>query len=131
MKALSIRQPWAWFILHGGKDIENRTWNTNFRGEFLIHASSGMSKREWHNACTYALMSGWKGALPGANDLERGGVVGIARLVDVLPPTKGDIAAPRMWKEAACYGFVLTDVRTLPFVPLKGALGFFDVEWPR
>lgn len=26
--ALSIRQPWAWAILHAGKDIENRDWHT-------------------------------------------------------------------------------------------------------
>lgn len=26
MKALSIRQPWAWLIANGHKDIENRTW---------------------------------------------------------------------------------------------------------
>lgn len=24
--ALSVRQPWAWAIIHAGKDIENRTW---------------------------------------------------------------------------------------------------------
>lgn len=24
MKAISVRQPWAWLIIHGGKDIENR-----------------------------------------------------------------------------------------------------------
>ena len=23
--ALSVRQPWAWAIIHGGKDVENRT----------------------------------------------------------------------------------------------------------
>ena len=38
MPALSIRQPWAWAILHAGKDIENRSWRTAFRGEVLIHA---------------------------------------------------------------------------------------------
>jgi hypothetical protein len=38
MKALSIRQPWAWLIVHGHKDIENRTWTTTFRGRFLVHA---------------------------------------------------------------------------------------------
>jgi len=38
MRALSIRQPWAWAILHG-KDVENRTWVTRVTGEFLIHAS--------------------------------------------------------------------------------------------
>jgi hypothetical protein len=39
-RALSIRGPWWWFILHGGKTIENRNWNTNFRGPFLVHAST-------------------------------------------------------------------------------------------
>ena len=39
MKALSIKQPYAELILQGKKKIELRKWNTNFRGEFLIHAS--------------------------------------------------------------------------------------------
>lgn len=39
MKALSIKQPWASLIAHGIKDIENRTWKTNFRGKIYIHAS--------------------------------------------------------------------------------------------
>jgi len=39
MKALSIKQPWASLIAHGIKDIENRTWKTNFRGRIFIHAS--------------------------------------------------------------------------------------------
>lgn len=40
MKALSIKQPWAYLIACGLKDIENRTWKTNFRGRIYIHASS-------------------------------------------------------------------------------------------
>lgn len=39
MKALSIKQPWASLIAHGIKNIENRTWKTNFRGRIYIHAS--------------------------------------------------------------------------------------------
>ncbi|WP_324069845.1 MAG: ASCH domain-containing protein [Flavobacterium sp.] len=39
MKALSIKQPWASLIAHGIKDIENRSWKTNFRGRIYIHAS--------------------------------------------------------------------------------------------
>src|SRR3989338_5348964 len=39
MKTLSIKQPYAELILQGKKTIELRKWNTNFRGEFLIHAS--------------------------------------------------------------------------------------------
>jgi hypothetical protein len=46
MRALSIRQPWAWAILHAGKDIENRDWKPGnparrFRGSFLIHGRDG------------------------------------------------------------------------------------------
>lgn len=40
MKALTIKQPWASLIAHGIKDIENRTWKTNFRGRIFIHASA-------------------------------------------------------------------------------------------
>ncbi len=40
MKALSIKQPWASLIVEGIKDVENRTWRTNFRGRIYVHASS-------------------------------------------------------------------------------------------
>ena len=26
VKALTIRQPWAWATIYGGKDLENRRW---------------------------------------------------------------------------------------------------------
>jgi ASCH domain-containing protein len=38
MPALSIRQPWAWAICAGCKDVENRSWNTKHRGPFVVHA---------------------------------------------------------------------------------------------
>ena len=38
VRALSIRQPWAWLIIHAGKDIENRIHNTRHRGPLYIHA---------------------------------------------------------------------------------------------
>jgi hypothetical protein len=46
MKALSIRQPWAWAIICAGKNIENRTRRTNFRGTIAVHASA-KPRREW------------------------------------------------------------------------------------
>ncbi len=39
MKALTVKQPWAGLIIAGGKDIENRTWRTSYRGRVLIHAA--------------------------------------------------------------------------------------------
>ncbi len=38
MQALSVRQPWAWLIVAGYKDVENRGWATKYRGRILIHA---------------------------------------------------------------------------------------------
>lgn len=40
MKAISIKQPFASLIAYGIKDIENRTWKTNYRGKVYIHASA-------------------------------------------------------------------------------------------
>jgi hypothetical protein len=39
-RALTLKQPWAAAILWGGKDVENRSWPTRFRGEVHIHAGS-------------------------------------------------------------------------------------------
>ena len=44
LKAPSIRQPWAWLIVNGYKDIENRDWTTNFRGRVYVH--TGVSKSD-------------------------------------------------------------------------------------
>lgn len=48
MKALSIKQPWASLIAHGIKDVENRTWKTNFRGRIYIHSTKDVIY--WKNA---------------------------------------------------------------------------------
>ena len=39
MKTLSIRQPFASLVCRGIKTIENRSWDTKYRGKLLIHAS--------------------------------------------------------------------------------------------
>ena len=36
IKILSVRQPWAWLICSRIKDVENRTWKTNYRGRLSI-----------------------------------------------------------------------------------------------
>jgi hypothetical protein len=41
MRALTVQQPWAWAIVHGGKDVENRTQAWGYRGPLAIHAGSG------------------------------------------------------------------------------------------
>lgn len=123
MLALSIRQPWVWAILSCHKDIENRTWPTRFRGEFLIHASKGMTKGEYQAFVMFyehEINEGppYPPPCPPMAQLQRGGIVGKARLVDCVQ------SHPSPWFQGP-FGFVLADVQPLPFVECKGDLGFF------
>jgi hypothetical protein len=121
--ALSIRQPWAWLILNGGKDIENRTWRTNFRGRVLVHASKGMTNMEWEDAFDLALHIDPAIAyrIPRmADELMRGGIVGEVEIVDCVSQSDS------RWFGGPC-GFVLRNAKPLPFTPCRGALGFFNL----
>lgn len=124
MKALSIRQPWAWLIVNGFKPIENRTWATRYRGEFLIHASKGMARGEYEDVVDTLLtdprLYDAARALPAFEALARGGIVGSAELVDCISSSESP------WFFGSV-GFVLANAKPLPFRPLKGALGFFEV----
>ena len=44
MKTISVKQPWAYLICSGIKDIENRKWKTNYRGKVLIHSPIDVDK---------------------------------------------------------------------------------------
>lgn len=132
MKVLSLRQPWAWMVVHGGKNIENRRWNTRFRGEFLIHAAKGMTRDEYDDAVYFARQVDDALVVPAKADLHFGGLVGVARLVDVIPP-HDSASLPALaetcehaWHMPAQYGFVLENIYALQFTPLRGELGFFN-----
>jgi hypothetical protein len=43
LRALSIRQPWAWLIVNGVKDIENRSFRTRHRDPLVIHAGLNLA----------------------------------------------------------------------------------------
>jgi len=125
MKVLSIRQPWAWLILNAGKDIENRTWKTNFRGPFLVHASKGCTKDEYVSAVEFAreaLDNSYRPiTMPPLKRLLRGGIVGSAEIVDCVDNSESK------WF-VGDYGFTLRNAKELEFIPCKGRLGFFNVD---
>ncbi len=125
MKAISIRQPWAWLIMNGGKDIENRDWPTSVRGRVLVHASKGMTRYEYEDALmtTASVCGGIEEApsLPAFEDLQRGGILGTVEIVDCVT------ASTSRWFFGR-YGFVLRNPRPQPFIPYKGMLGFFEVD---
>jgi|694.fasta_scaffold58428_4 hypothetical protein len=47
MKALTIRQPWAGMVMEGNKKIENRGWETDYRGPLLIHTGTKKPHSSW------------------------------------------------------------------------------------
>jgi hypothetical protein len=106
IKALSIKQPYPHHIFHDGKDVENRDWPTRGRGWIIVHA--GVSKSE----------------LDKEDDLHqampRGGVVGMARIIDCVEKMDSSWFFGR-------YGFVLRDAFPLPLILCKGALRFFKL----
>ena len=116
MKVIVIRQPWAWLIVNGHKDIENRSWATRHRGLLLIQASTRRpSDREMEEFRTYSKKRGV--TLPEEFDL--GGIVGSVRLDDCVRKSRS------RWFIGPV-GWVLSKPKRLPFTRLKGRLGLFD-----
>jgi len=115
--ALSIRQPWAFLIASGVKDIENRKWKTPFRGRFLIHASLGMTRLEYDETAEFAETQGI--IVPEFDDLARGGIIGEAEITDCVRESDSP------WFFGP-YGFVIRNAKPMRMVPCKGRLGFFN-----
>lgn len=130
LKALSIMQPWAWLIVNGHKDIENRDWATKFRGPVAIHAGKKMDKD-----CAWELDCG-RHPVTGASDRRFvseqfdgymcGGIVGIAEIVDCVPSGTSPWRPEYSEWFVGKYGFVIKNARPVDFIPVRGALGFFD-----
>lgn len=114
MKALSIRQPWAHFIVAGIKKIENRSTLKNFRGKFLIHASKSYDQEG----------ESWIKKHMGYDELKEvqvGGIIGMAEIYDCV--TESDdpwFFGPN--------GFLIRNPVWVPFHPCPGKLGFWDCE---
>jgi hypothetical protein len=73
--------------------------------------------------------------VPPFKELLRGGIVGKANIVDVIPPNGLDPQSPRMkgvdarWHMPGQFGFILADVKPLPFIACKGSLGLFELPY--
>ena len=81
MKTVTVRSPWAGHILLGGKDVENRTWQTHHRGPLLIHCASA---RVDHDA-------------PLGPTTVRGAIVGVVNVVDCVRGYESDWALNGFW----------------------------------
>lgn len=134
MKALSLRQPWAWLVATGIKDVENRTWPTKFRGRFYIHAGKsseikvqGLGDAWILNRLAAGQVTRYRNAR-----LDRGAIIGEATLVDCkfrFPDENASLYSK--WAEGGLYGFVLADpILYEEPIPCRGFLGFFEPKLP-
>jgi hypothetical protein len=124
MKCLSVSQPYADLIAKGRKTIELRTWNTKYRGEFLVHAPNKIKK----DSCKKLGIDETK--------LLTGAIIGKVEIYDVKKYNsvsdfrsdyKRHFASDEFLHHK--YGFLLKNPRILKIpIPYKGSLGFFDVK---
>lgn len=144
MKALSIKQPWASLIAHGIKDIENRTWKTNFRGRIYIHASGlyakgGFSLINSDQRVLANMYESWKPLY--LDDLPTSAIIGEVDIIDCV------INHPSIWAEKSegfwnpikgkwisrskpTYNWVLANpiLYKNPILNVKGKLSFWEPD---
>lgn len=121
-----MSQPFADLIISGKKTIELRKWNTNFRGEFLIHAP--LKIRTEDNKRLKINKKFVTGAIVGKADLYQ--VKKYNSVKEVRADQKFHFAS--IYFHNQTYGFMIKNAKSFRIpIPFKGKLGFFEVELPK
>lgn len=132
MRAISIRQPWAWAIIYAGKDVENRTESAAKRmrngvGErILIHASRSIMLEDF-GAAAEILRRLSLGSCPDFEDFQCGGVIGTAVIAEIIDPAVGHKSP---WYTGRS-GLILTDAKPCYYIGMKGQLGIYGTDITR
>lgn len=133
MKTLSIKQPWASLITSGIKNIENRTWKTNYRGRIYIHASSKPSFPISESILRLSIPQWDKIPLEFQNELHynylnvpQSSIIGEVDIIDCV------IGHSSTWTDKDCYNWVLANpiMYEQPILNVKGALSLWEYERP-
>lgn len=106
MKALTVLPPYAMQIWARQKEIEYRTWKTDYRGDILITSSS---RRFRDCVCGYALC--------------------VAELYDITPRMEYEygVKNPQLGF-AGEYEWHLRNIRPIKPFPIKGKLNLWETE---
>lgn len=127
MKAISLRQPWADWVVQGRKTLELRNWTVNYRGPLAIHASQTVNEAACHA----------NGIQP--NTLTTGALIGVVELVEITSLDEaafrarsgehladGFFSAPT--RSEPLFGWKLESARELPQpIPYHGRMGLFNI----
>lgn len=129
LRALTVRNPYAWAIATGWKTVENRSRRTSHRGDIAIHAGAA-----WYRGAEndpQVVHAWWGGGVLGTGkvdpaELDRSfyrAVVAVADLHDCHVPTPGCCDSPWADPTAGAH-WLLRNVSALRRpVPARGALG--------
>lgn len=91
MKALTVCQGWAQAIFVSGKNVENRSWPTKYRGQLLIHAGKSSKFMEESKAFHERL------DLEFPSRLEFGSIIGVVTVVDCVQNHPSQWAMDGYW----------------------------------
>jgi tetratricopeptide (TPR) repeat protein len=119
LRCLSIRQPFAWLVCIGAKTIENRTWQTDFRGTIAIHASTSQTN-------VRALEQELPNGTIKPDDFRFGAIIGLADIEEIKPygrEHESDMFAsgPYCWRMS--HGRLLKKP-----IPMSGKLNLFSLD---
>jgi hypothetical protein len=116
---LTVKQPWAWAIIHGGKDVENRALSIagGWRGTVAIHAGlasivqAGVEHPEMQKLDPM-----------GRGALRFGEIIGVVDLIEVHAPyAETELCSP--WAETGAFHMKLANPRSIAPARYTGALG--------
>jgi hypothetical protein len=117
VNTLTVRQPWAWLLVHGPKDGENRSWPTAVRGVVAIHAGKTIERE----AIDHLRIHAPEIKLP--QHFETGKIIGFVNIADCVREH------PSEWFSDDGGYFFVTDARAPWDGPaMNGRLGFFKTE---
>lgn len=148
MRILTVRQPWAWAIIHGGKNVENRVRNIAgaYRGPVAIHAGlevdiPALTDPMVMMAVVFKRLDVGAGHPETFKQSPRGAIIGVVDLVgahvwDAGADASGDIPCSK-WAQTpsnldrpeSIWHLELANPRALPEpIPFKGALGLRTLD---
>ena len=137
MKAISIKQPWAYLICSGIKDVENRNWKCpqKYIGQrILIHASAKPTVKGnciscWMTEDQYKFITLNISSGKRLNDIcflehYSSAIIGSVKIVDCV------VNHPSVWAEKGVFNWVLSEpiLYENPIENVKGKLSFWDYD---
>lgn len=125
MKVLTVKNPWAHLIMSGYKDIENRVWQTPYRGTLAIHVGADPVTLREVKASTPArykelAKTHWR------NNSDAGLIIGTVDLVDIVHKSRSPWAIKST--DTLYYYWVLANpVLFDQPIKIRGCTGIWDL----